>query len=134
MARQCVLLAVALLAAGCGPFVSVTDLETVPPAVMAEASRVRVYQFGTEQEMPQIAEYLGPVEAYSCKNLLTDPPASKGDALQQLRIKAAMMEADAIIDVNFDERGTDAWGTNCWETVQASGMAVRLANQQARTP
>jgi hypothetical protein len=44
------------------------------------------------------------------------------------------MNADAIIDVNFDQRGTDAWGTNCWETVQASGMAVRLTNQQARTP
>jgi hypothetical protein len=84
--------------------------------------------------VPQVAEYLGPLEAYSCKNLIFDPPASKGDALQQLRVKAAQMEADAIIDVNFDQQGTDTWGTNCWETVQASGMAVRLANQQARTP
>jgi hypothetical protein len=49
MARQCTPLAVVLLAAGCGPFVSVTDLQTVPPSIMAEASKVRVYQFGSSQ-------------------------------------------------------------------------------------
>ena len=111
-----------------------TDLQTLPPAILAEASKVRVYQFGGSQEVPHVAEYLGPIEAYSCKNFIIDPPASGGDALQQLRVKAVQMEAGAIIDVNFDQRGTDAWGTNCWESVQASGMAVRLANQQALAP
>lgn len=134
MAKSCAPLVLALLVTGCGPFVSVTDLQTVPPAMIAEASRVRVYQFGSSQEVPEVVEYLGPVEAYSCKNLMWDPPASKGDALQQLRVRAVQMNADAIIDVNFDQRGTDAWGTNCWETVQATGMAVRLASQQPRTP
>ncbi len=93
---------------------------------MTQASAIRVYQFGSNEAKPQIAEYLGPVEAYSCKHLLWDPPASKGNALQQLRVKAAQMQADAIMDVNFDERGTDTWGTNCWETIQATGVAVRL--------
>ena len=34
------------------------------------------------------------------------------------------MGANGIIDITFDSRGTDTWGTNCWETVQASGTAV----------
>ena len=53
-----------------------------------------------------------------------DPPASKGDALKQLKIKAVNMGANGVIDITFDKRGTDTWGTNCWESVQASGTAV----------
>ena len=56
--------------------------------------------------------------------MMTDPPASKGDALLQLRLRASELGADTILDITFDTRGTDPFGTNCWESVQASGMAI----------
>ena len=74
----------------------------------------------------EIAEYLGDITAYSCKHMMRDPPASKADALTQLRLKALGMKANGIIDVTFDSRGTDTFGTNCWESVQASGVAVEF--------
>ena len=43
-----------------------------------------------------------------------------------LRLKALDLGADGIIDITFDTRGTDTWGTNCWESVQASGIAVKF--------
>lgn len=75
---------------------------------------------------PKVKTYLGDIVAYSCKHLMWDAPASKGNALLQLRLKALDIKASAIIDVTFDSRGTDAFGTNCWESVQASGVAVKF--------
>jgi uncharacterized protein YbjQ (UPF0145 family) len=116
----------AVLIAGCSTFVPVTDVSQVPKAQLREAAHVRVFVLGGNQACPEVAEYLGDVTAYSCKHLLTDPPASKGDALTQLRLKVLDLGADGVIDVSFDRRGTGAWGTNCWESVQASGTAVKF--------
>lgn len=111
---------------GCATFVPVTDVSKVPKDQLRQASQIRIFMLENSSAYPEIPESLGDVTAYSCKHLLTDPPASKGDALTQLKLKALEMGANGIIDVTFDRRGTDAWGTNCWESVQASGVAVRF--------
>jgi uncharacterized protein YbjQ (UPF0145 family) len=116
--------AIAATMSACAPRVPVTDLATITPVDLTAAANIRV--FTTEQQPPKVAQAISPVTAYSCKHLTTDPPASKGDALQQLQLKAAQMGANAVINVTFDVRGTDTWGTNCWQTVQASGTAARL--------
>ena len=113
----------ALLLSACSPFVEVTDTSKLSPATLTAASNVRVVMLG--QNVPQSYTVIAPVSAFSCKHLMTDPPASKGDALLQLQIKALELGASAVLNVAFDTRGTDTFGTNCWETVQASGLAVR---------
>ncbi|WP_139194627.1 hypothetical protein [Roseovarius tolerans] len=114
---------VALLLSACGPLVEVNDTSKVNPATLTAASNVRVFTLG--QNAPQNYSVIAPVSAFSCKNMMTDPPASQGDALLQLQIKALELGASAVVNVGFDLRGTDTFGTNCWETVQASGLAVR---------
>jgi uncharacterized protein YbjQ (UPF0145 family) len=99
-------------------------MTALSPAALTAATNVRI--FTTEQPPPKVERAIAPVTAYSCKHLTTDPPASKGDALQQLQLKAAEVGANAVVNVTFDVRGTDTWGTNCWQTVQASGTAVRI--------
>lgn len=111
---------------GCATFVPVTDVSKVSKDQLRQASQIRIFTLESSTAYPEIAESLGDITAYSCKHLLTDPPASKGDALTQLKLKALEMGANGIIDVTFDRRGTDAWGTNCWESVQVSGVAVRF--------
>lgn len=108
---------------GCGAFVPVIDVKNTPPDTLKAAYQIKTYEIGSNY--PAITGYLGDITAYSCKQLTFDPPASKGNALLQLRIKANELGANSIIDVTFDTRGTDAFGTNCWETVQASGIAVK---------
>lgn len=114
------------LLSGCGTFVPVEDLSEVPPEQLQKALHVRVFTLESGAEYPEIKTYLGEVSAYSCKHMTWDPPASKGDALKRLRLEALRKGADAVIDVTFDTRGTDAWGTNCWQSVYASGQAVVL--------
>lgn len=115
-----------LLLTGCGSFVPVIDTSEVPPETLQQAYAVQAFTTGSNSGYPPIQQYLGNITAFSCKHLLTDPPASRGDALLQLRLKALELGANGIIDLTYDERGTDTFGTNCWETVQASGVAVEF--------
>jgi uncharacterized protein YbjQ (UPF0145 family) len=45
-----------------------------------------------------VIKYLGDITAYSCKSMMWDKPASKGDALTQLRLKALDMGANGVIN------------------------------------
>lgn len=114
-------------AAGCTPFVPVVAVSDLPQAERTTAANVRIFAVG--QAAPRVQSSLGEVTAYSCKFLIWDAPASRGDALQQLQLKAMKMGANAIINVTFDVRGADALGTNCYQTVEASGMAVRVSDE-----
>jgi uncharacterized protein YbjQ (UPF0145 family) len=66
--------------------------------------------------------------------LLTDPPATQGDALQQLQVRVMRLGGNAVGNVTFDTRGTDTLGTNCWQTVTASGLALRLPAASTALP
>lgn len=126
MLKRAVGVALLVSLGACGTVAPVIDVKKVPAETLQASYRVRTYTPETASSYPAVSEYLGPVTAFSCKRLVTDPPASKGNALEQLRIKALDLKADAVVDVTFDARGTDTWGTNCWESVQVSGIAVKV--------
>lgn len=92
------------------------------PQEVAASLNVKVYEGSSFTGT--VKTYLQSISAFSCKNQAYDPPPTKGDALSQLRLKAARLGANAIVNVYFDTDGTDAWGTNCWKSVTASGDAV----------
>lgn len=118
--------ALLLAVAGCAPFVDRLNMNQVPPDEAKAALALQV----VDQTLPQpqnIAQIIGPVEAWSCKHLMTSKPATKSDAISQLRVKALRMGANAVVGVTYDRQGTDTFGTNCWETVHAAGTAVRLS-------
>lgn len=110
-------------AGACTPFVPVVSVSDLPQAERTAAANVRVFSVG--QNAPRVQTALGRIEAYSCKFLPWSAPASRDDALEQLQVKAVQMQANAIINLTFDGRGADI-GTNCYETVHASGTAVRI--------
>lgn len=118
------LCAATLTITACGARVPLIKMDEVPPEVLQSSYAVQIYTVDSVATRPDVKDFLGPIEAFSCKLLSTDPPASKGDALIQLRLNALKQGATGVVDVTFDVRGTDAWGTNCWESVQASGVAV----------
>ena len=127
--KKMLALIVAISLTACGAFVPVEDLSKVSAAEMQAAMKIRVYTLESGADYPEIENILGGVSAYSCKHMTWEPPASKGDALKRLRLEALRMGADAVVDVTFDTRGTDAFGTNCWQTVFAAGQAVQLKSE-----
>ena len=124
MKKLLAIVVLGFILSSCGPRVDVINLSTVEPNVLAKASKLQIFKLDNAQPKPEIDQYIGELSAYSCQALAWDPPSSKGDALRQLKVKAVRAGANGLIDITFDSRGTDAYGTNCWETVQASGTAV----------
>lgn len=122
--KRCLLLATLLLAGCFPPRVDTIDLSTLSPAERVAAAKVRVLPPGAP--IAADADYLGPVEGFSCKHLLWDPPASESAALEQMRVRALRMGATAVADFTCTASGTDAYGTNCWNAVQCGGTAVRV--------
>ncbi|MDB4559342.1 heavy metal-binding domain-containing protein [Planctomycetota bacterium] len=112
------------LASSCAPFVHQLDLDTVSEDETQAAYMVNLYMLEQAGAYPTVHRFLGAVQGVSCKHLLTDPPASKADALLRMRVEAHRLGADAVIDVTIDSSGTDTWGTNCWESIAVNGLAV----------
>jgi hypothetical protein len=108
----------------CGSFVDVVDMNKVAPEQRAAAIKVRLIPPGGQQ--PANFSYIGPVEANSCKNMMWDPPSSQSNAMEQLRYKALRAGGNAVMDFACTSSGTDAYGTNCWNSVQCGGTAIRV--------
>jgi hypothetical protein len=110
---------------GCAPKAPlVTDMTAISPTDLTAAASVKV--FTTEQPPPKAERTIAPVTAYSCKNSTTGAPPSKGDALLQLQLRAVQSGANGLINVTFDSAVHGDSGPDCWQTVQASGIAVRI--------
>lgn len=124
--RKIVVLLSLLILTACGPrpWAQGINMSHVPPDETQAALAVRV--FDQTLPPPTPSKIIGEVRATSCKNKLWDAPATRGDALAQLRLKALRMGGNAVVAVTYDERGKDALGTNCWESVTATGTAVVL--------
>lgn len=118
MNRLFLLLTVLLLSA-CAPRVDVLDVSKVPQKERTKAAAIEIYRTGDNVR----AKIISPVEATSCKHLLTDPPPSKADATEQLKIKTLRMGGNVLTDFSCDSFGTDTWGTNCWASVMCAGNA-----------
>jgi uncharacterized protein YbjQ (UPF0145 family) len=120
-----VLLMLSLSACGPKAHLAIVDMSQQAPDDVAKSMTVQIFE-GVNSS-PKIVKPIGLVNATSCKHLTSDPPATRGDALRQLRFKASKLGANAVVNVYFDSRGTDPWGTNCWESVTATGDAVIIA-------
>src|SRR5437763_3690629 len=100
-----VALVLCLLLGGCAS-APIVDMTKATPAERTAASNIHAYFMG--QDYPSVQHAFGSVTAYSCERWAWDSPASKGNALDQLKLLAARMGANSVIDVNFDKHGTDA--------------------------
>ena len=103
--------------------VPVVDLKGVNQQDLIGSQKIRTYVVG--QMPPDGFTVLEPLEAWSCKNKTWDRPATKGNALKQLKLLAYRLGATALMDVEFTGHNTDVWGTNCWNSVHASGIAIK---------
>ena len=65
-----------LLLTSCAPRVKVIKLSDLSPEVLTEASKVQVFRLDNPTPKPDIEKYVGEITAYSCKHLMTDPPAT----------------------------------------------------------
>jgi hypothetical protein len=73
-------------------------------------------------------DFIGSVKATSCfNNPIIDDPASKNDAMNQVKYKASIMGADAVINPICSKEGTSL-SKNCWTSITCEAAAIRVNN------
>lgn len=74
-------------------------------------------------------DFLGSVKATSCfNNFILDDPSSKKDAMNQVKYKASIMGADAVINPMCQKEGTSL-SKNCWTSITCEAAAIRINNK-----
>jgi uncharacterized protein YbjQ (UPF0145 family) len=73
---------------------------------------------------------LSEVVGRSCARQVGSDPNMEA-AREELKIKAAQLNADAVINVLCKEGGID-WAHNCWKSIECRGDAVKWNDDSAR--
>jgi uncharacterized protein YbjQ (UPF0145 family) len=111
-----------VLLAGCASNPSVSSLSSIERQRVAE---MVIFEAGS---IPRDSyRILGTVEGIACKrNLYASGSPSLDEAKQGVRIRAAQLGADAVINMICEDKREVDWGRNCWQTVVCVGDAIVL--------
>ena len=117
------LLIVAVLS-GCAAQVPVVNLKALPVDDLQAIKAMRM--LSATQLIGKQFTVVGLVEGNSCQHLLTDPPATRTAAIEQVKYHAVVAKADAIANVQCGGREEVSVHTNCWQLISCTAEAVTL--------
>ena len=116
---------------GCvGPLVPVVKLEK--ESAMRLRKEIPIFDISELQKK----EYrrIGQIEATSCMNKLWDSPASREDAIDQLRYKASALGCNGITNLICEQREGTNVAKNCWNSITCYGVAIVLEPASEKSP
>jgi hypothetical protein len=112
------------IVAGCfGPFFE--HIRVDPTTVSDLRRQVPVYSANDVQSH----EYamIQPLSATSCKNKLWDSSPTQEDATDQLRVKAARLGGNGLLNVVCEAPSSTSLVKNCWASLSCHGAAIKVA-------
>lgn len=116
--------AVATLA-GCASNPSVASLSSEQRQRVAE-----LVEFPSGSLPRESYQIVGSAKGLACKrNLYASGKPSMEEAQQGVRIRAALMGADAVTNVLCEDKQEVDWGNNCWQTVVCVGDAIIVTDK-----
>lgn len=108
-----------ILFSACAANPRITSLR---PDQRARLNTIQIY----DGDVDRPYKIVGPAEGLSCRrNTYNDPDPTKEEALDGVLIKAALLDADAVINTACQYKpGTD-WKNNCWSSWVCVGDAIK---------
>jgi hypothetical protein len=67
-----------------------------------------------------------PLSAASCKNKLWDASPTQEDATDQLRVKAARLGGNGLLNVVCEAPNSTSLIKNCWASLSCHGAAIKV--------
>jgi uncharacterized protein YbjQ (UPF0145 family) len=115
-----------LLVAGCfGPFGEYLPLD--PTTVGDLRSQVPLYTENAVQGREYVI--IQPLSGISCKNLLWAPSPTQNEATDQLRVKAARLGGNGVLNVRCEAPSGPSLVTNCWASLTCHGAAIEVPRE-----
>ena len=88
----------------------------------ARFSSMEVLRGPTAQSHP----ILGSVKGLSChRNAYQRQQLTEGEAIEGVKLRAALLDADAVVNVVCQTNSGADWVNNCWSSIVCVGDAVR---------
>lgn len=98
-------------------------IETMPSVVRANAAKMPMLRAAPDKPY----RVIGTVSGLSCnRNKYQAQDVTNEEALQGVRIKAAQLGADAVINTFCQKNSDTDWRNNCWASVKCIGDAILL--------
>ena len=111
-----------LIAQGCATNPRIEDLQ---PSQRARVGKIEIYH----ESVDRPHTILGTVSGLSCnRNKYQAQDISDREALEGVKIKASIMNADAVINTFCQKNSDTDWRNNCWASVKCIGEAIRYQN------
>lgn len=116
--NKIVIIAATLILFGCASNPRIEDLS---PEQRSKLAKIEIFRGDIER--PYII--IGTVSGLSCnRNKYQEQDISDEEALEGIRIKAAQMNADAVINIFCQTNSDTDWRNNCWASIKCIGDAV----------
>jgi len=111
-------IAVGLSSCAAGP--RIDDLSS---AERARISQIQIFKGSADKPVRP----LGEVSGLSCQKYKDQPhEVTEAEALEGLRIRAAVLGADAVVNTACQRKSEADWTNNCWASVKCIGDAAKL--------
>ena len=111
------------LVSGC--FEPFSDHIKIDPTTVKDLRRqVPVYSESDVQTRAYVL--LLPLSAISCKNKFWDPSPTQEEATDQLRVKAARLGGNGLLNVVCEEPSVTCVSKNCWAWLTCHGTAIQV--------
>jgi hypothetical protein len=117
----CLLLFTLLVFTACATQPKLSDLNAEQRACLS-----KMLVFNTEGLPQGSYQKIGRVESVACKKSF-----DKQSAVTKIKILAAQLGADAVINLSFQTKDEVDWTHDCWATVVGTADAVRIKNSGA---
>ncbi|MCU7861337.1 MAG: hypothetical protein KZQ86_16250 [Candidatus Thiodiazotropha sp. (ex Lucinoma kastoroae)] len=108
----------ALVLYGCASNPRIEDMSSEQ---RANLSKIEIFKGSIERPN----NVIGSVTGLSCnRNKYQKQDISEEEALEGIRIKAALLNADAVINTFCQKNSDTDWRNNCWASIKCIGDAV----------
>jgi uncharacterized protein YbjQ (UPF0145 family) len=112
---------------GCSGLGQVSDPTALTPEDLIAAEKVAIIQTGTLQ--PNQYKVLERVTGLSCQGTLRAPSPTADEAMEQLKIKAGKLRADAVTNIACRDSKTIDWANNCSRSIKCVGDAIAIVGE-----
>ena len=112
------------LLSGCGSFVPTVDVSKLTEEQRHQIRQIEI--FNQVQIQNRKFKVLTVVEGNSCQNKLYDPPATRANAIEQLKFQAVESGGDGITNIQCSGREGTSLRTNCWELISCTAEVIKM--------
>lgn len=114
----------ALSLVACGSFVPTVNVSNLTEEQRHKIRQVEI--FNSTQILNKDFKVLTIVEGNSCQNKLYDPPATRANAIEQLKYHSLEHDGDGITNIQCSGREGTSLRTNCWELISCTAEVIRF--------